>query len=229
MHVLLIPFGSHGDVHPFLGLGEALRARGHRVTFIISAYFEPLIRGLGFAVESLGDPGMFDRTMRDPDLWHPRKGFGSIIRLTTEHIEHAFPRIEALHEPGETVAVGGTLSFVVRLAQEKLGIPAATVHLQPAVMHSDFETPVYGGFEAPLRWPRWLRASFFRAVYRYMVEPQVAPSLNARRLAMGLGPVRDVMMRWMHSPSLVLGFFPTGSGRSSLTGRRPRSGRLPAL
>ena len=48
MRVLLVPFGSHGDVHPFIGLGQALRARGHRVTYLINEYFGPLIRGLGF-------------------------------------------------------------------------------------------------------------------------------------------------------------------------------------
>ena len=36
MRVLLIPVGSHGDVHPFVGLGHALRARGHQVTFLIN-------------------------------------------------------------------------------------------------------------------------------------------------------------------------------------------------
>ena len=55
MHVLLIPFGSAGDVHPFLGIALALRARGHRVTFLLNEYFGPLARSLGFESVPLGD------------------------------------------------------------------------------------------------------------------------------------------------------------------------------
>ena len=212
MHVLLVPFGSHGDVHPFLGLGLALRERGHRVTFLINEYFGPLVRGLGFAVEPLGEASIFEETMNDPDVWHPRKGFGAVIRLTFEHARLAFPRIEALNTPGETVIVGGTLALVTRLAHEKLGIPAASVHLQPAVMHSDHDSPVYGGFTMPRRWPRWLRRAFFQVVFDRVVEPEVAPALNALRREMGLEPVRDVMRRWLHAPELVLGFFPAWFG-----------------
>jgi rhamnosyltransferase subunit B len=54
LHALLVPFGSHGDVHPFLALGRALRARGHRVTLLINGYFGPLVRRLGFAAAPPG-------------------------------------------------------------------------------------------------------------------------------------------------------------------------------
>ena len=50
LHVLLPTIGSAGDVHPFIGLGLALRARGHRATILTNPYFEGLIehRGWGF-------------------------------------------------------------------------------------------------------------------------------------------------------------------------------------
>ncbi|MEE2612516.1 MAG: glycosyltransferase, partial [Acidobacteriota bacterium] len=38
MRVLLIPVGSAGDVHPYVGLALALRGRGHDVTLATSAY-----------------------------------------------------------------------------------------------------------------------------------------------------------------------------------------------
>ena len=47
MKVLLVPIGSAGDVHPFVGLGLALRRRGHDVTVITSGYFEALLRRVG--------------------------------------------------------------------------------------------------------------------------------------------------------------------------------------
>jgi UDP:flavonoid glycosyltransferase YjiC (YdhE family) len=212
MHVLLVPFGSHGDVHPFVGLGHALRARGHRVTFVVNDYFGPLVRGLGFAMEPVGEARLFTEVLRDPDLWHPRRSFGVVARNVVDHARLAYPIIERLIVPGETLAVGGSLAFAVRLAQERLGLPAATVHLQPGSLHSNFETPVYPGLEVPRWWPRWFKRAFFNQVFQRMVDPHLAPALNAYRAELGLPPVRDVFRTWMSSPELVLGLFPAWFG-----------------
>ena len=91
MHVLLVPFGSHGDVHPFLGLGLKLRSSGRRVTFLINEYFGPLVRGLGFETETLGEAELFEQAMRDPDLWHPRKAFPKVLRAVHQHVALALP------------------------------------------------------------------------------------------------------------------------------------------
>jgi hypothetical protein len=39
MHFLLSCFGSAGNVHPFMAIGQALQQRGHRVEVLTSAYF----------------------------------------------------------------------------------------------------------------------------------------------------------------------------------------------
>ena len=100
--------------------------------------------------------------MRDPDLRDPKRGFAVVARAVVEHVRLAFPRIEELYAPGETVAVGGTLAFAVRLAKEKLGLPAATVHLQPSIMYSNYETPAYPGFETPRWWPTLVPAALLQ-------------------------------------------------------------------
>lgn len=208
MHVLLVPFGSHGDVHPLIGLGHALRARGHRVTFLVAPYFDDLIRSLGFEIVRLGEPGRFEDVMRDPDLWHPQRGFQAVARVVAEHAELIYPEIAARYVPGETVAVGGTMALGVRVAQEKLGIPAATVHLQPASIHTNYETPIYQGKEFPRWLPIWAKRAIFAIAYARLIDPHIEPGLNALRGRLGLPPARHVMRRWMHSPERVLCFFP---------------------
>jgi UDP:flavonoid glycosyltransferase YjiC (YdhE family) len=212
MRVLLVPFGSHGDVHPFVGLGQALRARGHRVTFLINEYFGPLVRGLGFEMDPLGEADLFAATMHDPDIWHPRRAFAVVARETLRYTRMAYPRIQELHVPGETVAVGATLAFGVGLAHEVLGIPTVTVHLQPAIFHSNHATPEYPGMGAVSRAPRWFKRAFFDVIYGQVVEPQIAPGLNAYRAELGLPPVRQVMRHWIYGPQLVLGLFPDWFG-----------------
>ncbi len=207
MHALIVPFGSHGDVHPLLGLGTALRARGHRVTFIVSEYFGPLVRGLGFAMVPLGEDARLRDVLNDPDLWHPRRSLKVVAKVAVEGAGLVFDHIRTLHEPGETVLVGGSLAFGVRLAQEALGIPAASVHLQPAFLHSDVEPPRYGGLDTT-GWSPWLKRWVFRAVFAGVVDPQFVPGLNALRARIGLPRLRGVYRVWAHSPQLVLGFFP---------------------
>ncbi|HEX8202711.1 MAG TPA: glycosyltransferase [Isosphaeraceae bacterium] len=212
MHVLLVPFGSYGDVHPFLGLAQALRARGHRVTFLLNEFFGPLVRRLGFEQVPIGAAALFEEAMRHPDLWHPRRAFGVVAGAALEHARLAVPMIAERFTPGQTVAVGGSLAFSVRLAQETLGIPAATVHLQPGILHSNHETPAYPGFETPGWWPRWLKRAFFDQIFARAVDPHVVPGLNALRAELGLPPVRDAMRTWLHAPRRVLGFFPRWFG-----------------
>ncbi|NJK32902.1 MAG: glycosyltransferase family 1 protein, partial [Deltaproteobacteria bacterium] len=47
MHVLISTFGTHGDVQPFLALGQGLRAAGHTIAVCTSASYRPHIEALG--------------------------------------------------------------------------------------------------------------------------------------------------------------------------------------
>ena len=43
MRIIMTALGSYGDVHPIIGLGTALRARGHEVFVISNPYFQTII------------------------------------------------------------------------------------------------------------------------------------------------------------------------------------------
>jgi rhamnosyltransferase subunit B len=47
MKVLLLPFGSYGDVHPFFGLGLELKRHGHDIVMITNAHFRKLAGASG--------------------------------------------------------------------------------------------------------------------------------------------------------------------------------------
>ncbi|MDX2039133.1 MAG: glycosyltransferase [Isosphaeraceae bacterium] len=212
MRVLIAPFGSHGDVHPLLGLGTALRERGHEVIYLIAAEFGPTIERLGFPVVPLGDGKLFREIIDHPDLWHPRKAFPLVAKGVAIATRKTYEEIAARVIPGETVAVGGTLALGVRVAGEKLGIPTATVHLQPSILHSNVGTPVYPGLKMPRWCPVWLRRAFFETLYSRVLDPHVAPDLNGLRAELSLPPARRIMMSWIHESPLVIGFFPEWYG-----------------
>src|SRR5207245_1102827 len=82
MRVLLAPLGSHGDVHPFLGLGLALRARGHDVHVITSEAFRGLIERHGFPFAPVGTEADFEAMIHHPDMWHPGRSIRALLGQT---------------------------------------------------------------------------------------------------------------------------------------------------
>ena len=90
LHFLLIAIGSHGDVHPFVGLGIALHRRGHRVTIAANEHFQSLIERAGFEFVAIGTDAEFSEAKSNPDLWHWHRAAGTIMRMIAPLIRRAF-------------------------------------------------------------------------------------------------------------------------------------------
>ena len=71
-NILLMPVGSHGDVHPFVALGQALQASGHAVTLITSAYFEQLANRARLPFVGIGTVAIFKLVLIIPTCGIPR-------------------------------------------------------------------------------------------------------------------------------------------------------------
>jgi UDP:flavonoid glycosyltransferase YjiC (YdhE family) len=78
--IALFPLGSAGDVHPFIGLGQALKDRGHDVAIMVNGYFRDLVQQVGLEYLELGTAEEFHSVVGDPDLWRPIRSFGSVFR-----------------------------------------------------------------------------------------------------------------------------------------------------
>jgi UDP:flavonoid glycosyltransferase YjiC (YdhE family) len=207
--VLLIPLGSHGDVHPFVGLGLTLRSRGHDVILITLGYFEKLVRSAGLDFVPLPMAEDFEEGLKDPDLWNPRRGFELVVRKSVvPYLRPVYELIAERYVPGETVVVPGTLAFGTRVAQDKLGVPTASAHLQPGVIRSEYQAPVLPGLFMPDWLPRFAKRWQYRLANALVVERILTRDLNAFRAEVGLPPVHDLMGGWWHSPQRVLGLFP---------------------
>ncbi|MDB5310547.1 MAG: RhlB, TDP-rhamnosyltransferase 1 [Gemmataceae bacterium] len=217
MRVLLAPLGSHGDVHPFLGLGLALRARGHEVHFITSAAFRGLVERNGFPFAPVGTEEDYDALTRDPDLWHPSRSLRAILGRSerlVRFMRDGYKHIAEQYRPGETVLVAGALAFWARVANEKPGIPLATVHLQPGVIPSSADPPEFASLRMRAWWPRWFRSFLFWFGDHCVLDPLIRTVVNDFRRGLGLSPVRRVFGKWVHSPQLMIGLFPQWYGNA---------------
>lgn len=206
MHVLLCAIGTAGDVHPLLGVGLALRARGHGATVVTNPFFEATVRGLGLDFLPLGDRAAFVSAMADPDLWHPTRSFRVIARrMLLPHIAPLYALI-ARHDPATTVVFASGVCFGARIAQERLGTRLVTHHLAPSLLWSRVVPPVLAGPTAA-RLPLAFQAALHRLAVA-IVDRTLGPATNAFRRRLGLPPARDLFFAWPNSPARVLGLFP---------------------
>jgi UDP:flavonoid glycosyltransferase YjiC (YdhE family) len=208
MHVLLVPIGSAGDVHPLIGLGAALPARGHAVTAVVSEQFEPLARQIGFETVRFGTTAEFESLSGDPDIWNPRKGVELIARMVVDRTPELCRIVRDRARARETVIVAGALAFGARIAQEIDGVPLVTVQLQPVCFRSEFESPILLPWLGDLAdWPRPLKRLLFRLA-NVAMDRIVGPSLNRFRGSLGLAPASQFYDVWWNSPEAIVGFFP---------------------
>src|SRR5207253_8193503 len=161
--------------------------------------------GLGFC--PLVTAAEADRMLADPDLWHPLRSGPMMARWGRPMIPRQYdPLARPARDPG-SVIVANPGVLAARLVQEKLGVPTASLPLQPGLLPSSTAPPeMPGGLTIPFWLPHPLRRLYWLAVDA-AAYALVAPSLNRVRARPGLSPVRRVF-RWWLSPDLVLGLFP---------------------
>ncbi|MES2506100.1 MAG: nucleotide disphospho-sugar-binding domain-containing protein [Verrucomicrobiota bacterium] len=209
MHAVLLPFGSAGDVFPFLWLGRQLKAQGHEVTLIVACVFEDIVRQAGLQVIPMGSQEQFDRFIADPRVWQLYHGTKLGFEFAGENTEPVLEAIESLIQAGKPpdLLMAPCTVFGARLAREKHGIPLVSVHVQPTVMISAYEPPVlFPGMQhlrkLPLRVRQWL-VKLPNPADRF-----AAPAVEAACARQGVTPPKSLWWEWADSPDGVLGLFP---------------------
>ncbi len=203
MHYVLSTFGSAGDVFPILGLSLELQRRGHRVTFATNEHYAGLAREYGVPFVPLGTEERFQQVIRNPDLWNPQRGPKLVRSLFYPALHEQYALYAAAQAEGDAVGITTCFGYGALFAQEKLKMPVLTVHLQPAVLWSDYAPPELSGVFGPL----WLKRLLFRIGVRWVLDPAMCPQLNVLRKELGLPPLRNIVKVW-NSPSGVICLFP---------------------
>jgi rhamnosyltransferase subunit B len=211
LKISLLPFGSAGDVLPFLWLARHLRARGHDVTLITASLFRQAVEKAAIPFVPIGRDEDFELLMRDPRLWK----MGSGTRAVFEYAGHAatlyFATLASHHQrTGQPdLLLAPVTAFGARLARETFAIPLVTVHLQPAVLLSAYDTPVV--FPALHRVLRLLPPSVKRFLFDHGPNPLdffAGRALRQLCHAHGIRPPKSFFREWWDSPDGSLLLFP---------------------
>ena len=234
MRIVLIAFGSRGDVQPHLALGAGLRRAGHNVRVVTHSLFEPLARqlDLDFAPVSIDPRGIVEGEQGQDWLGSGTNAVQFLHRFT----RIAGPLIaRTMRECWQASQEADLLIFsplgigTVSSIAEKLHIPYWLGAGQPLTPTRAFAIP----FFPPA--PGWLpfgRALYHRATYllsgRLFWQLLHTPINHARREVLNLPPLpanwltaqmrRQLLpMLYYYSPN-VLPAPPDWNERSHVTG-----------
>ncbi len=204
---VFVPMGSHGDVHPVVGLAVAMKARGHKVMVCANGYFRSLIEQNQLDYIELGTAQEYLDSTAHPDLWDARKGAPVVIAAMMLMLRPAYEVLLQRWQTEKFTLVASPLCLSARLLQEAHGVPLISTHLQPLVFRTVHEVP-----GLPMSIPAWAPGWWISLIYwladKFLIDPLICPSLNAFRHELGLAPVQRVMDSWWNSPQRVLGLWP---------------------
>lgn len=195
--MVLATVGSHGDVHPFIAIGRALKRRGAEVVLSTNPYFEPEVRAAGLEFHAIAERVDVARFIREnPWMHNPwvagKRLFADVV---LPQVPDSHARLAALLRDFRPTSAGlHALCVGASAVCEQAGTPWTSVTLSPVVWMSRHEPcvtipigPVIGsGIHPPLWWWRFLRWGG-KGLMRRLLHP----ALSADRRARGLTPVRD--------------------------------------
>ncbi|WP_036169089.1 glycosyltransferase [Massilia sp. 9096] len=211
IHYVVVTMGSAGDLFPFMAMALALRARAHRVSFLAPEQHGAYVVEAG--LDSTGLP-VDEEVLRDPDLWHPTRGFGVVWRATRPAMAHLLPFIDALPADEDCVLLVHPLALpeaaLCRARHPRLSVAAA--YLAPSNLPSVHDPLMIG----PWRVPRWVplgaRRQLLRWGVRRFVDPVALDEVNAARAARGLAPLASMLPDMLNLADLSIALFPSWFG-----------------
>ncbi|CAE6890656.1 Glycosyltransferase GtfC [Paraburkholderia domus] len=205
--VIITAIGSAGDVHPLLGIGAALAARGHEIVFCTHPPFAEAVTRQGFAFVPIGTAAEYEAAMANPALWHPRTSFRTLWAVIAPTLRPHFDTLAALVD-NDTVLVGTLWAFSARLMQELYRVPFVSVQVSPSTLLSAHAPPTHPRLTIPRGLPLAIKAPLLRLIERQALDKVCGPALNALRAELALAPARRIFGQWLHSTEGVLCLFP---------------------
>jgi rhamnosyltransferase subunit B len=211
IHFVVVTMGSAGDLFPFMAMALALRARGHRVSFLAPEQHGAYVVAAG--LNSTGLP-VDEAVLRDPDLWHPTRGFGVVWRATRPAMARLLPFVDALAHDEDCVLLVHPLALpeaaLCRARRPHLQVAAA--YLAPSNLPSVHDPLMIGPWHVP-RWvPLGARRQLLRWGVRRFVDPVALNEVNAARRARGLAPLASMLPDMLELADLSVALFPSWFG-----------------
>jgi UDP:flavonoid glycosyltransferase YjiC (YdhE family) len=225
MRALLTSIAVAGDVNPFIALGQALRARGHRATVLVNPLYQAQVFAAGLGFAPLGTAAESNRLRNAAFMRRPRTGLRHLWR------QGVMPGVPLLLEALETlirsdppdIVIYHPASVGVPWVCQRHRIPHSVLTLAPQAW-TMYNTGRVHAEASPCESPRerWHRGLLRLA--RPLCRGLVDRGLNRIRAQYGFPPARDIYVRQYLDSDLNLGLW-SPLFRGSLS-HDPRNGRI---
>lgn len=208
--VLLLTFGTGGDLQPFLVMAAALQARGHRTLLVAPRFHEATVQATGLAYAAFGTHEQAQQVLDDPALWDERKGFGVVWRglLPSLNEIHALLVAHAQAGPCSVLCHPFLVPVVAMARAQQPSLRIVCAYLAPSTLRTVHHPLAVGSLNVPAWVPLAWRRALWRAIDRYSIDPDLLPGLNAARAAQGLPPVASFLPHMEAAPDASVGLFP---------------------
>jgi rhamnosyltransferase subunit B len=205
--VIFLAAGSDGDIHPHLGLGRELIARGHKVLFLTSFDYIDMARECGFDTLSVigpDDKWQFDHADNLSTTAKMKSRCRFFSRKIAEICELA---ADVLDE--RSIIVCPPFGYAVaKLLYLRYGVPYVSTVLSPASLCSLINPPAFKSGEWFSRLPYSARKLLFSGAEKFVIDPVFRMVLRDVIRAFDLPRPHRVMREWCYSPQRILGLFP---------------------
>src|SRR5262245_47722282 len=208
--IVLTTWGSYGDINPYLGLALALKARGHEPVLATAAYYRPVAEREGVAFRPVRpdiDPGNTEIIAR---VMHPKRGPEVILReVMLPSVEDSYEDLQAAVQ-GADLLISHPITFAAPVLADKTGIPWISSVLAPISFFSTHDFPVLPAALFLKRLEQlgpWVAPLLYKVARRSTRDwPTPVYRLRAK---LGLPRGENPIYEGQHSPTLVLGLFPS--------------------
>lgn len=213
--IVLAPFGSLGDLHPFLAIGIELRERGHEIIVCTSEAYREKIDALEFEFQPLRpDIDPEDRELARA-IMDTRNGTEWLIKnLLMPNLRPMYEDLIRATKDADLL-IPGEIVYPAMSVQEKLKIKLITSSLAPLSMFSPYDESVFPNAQ----WLSHLNflGRHFRSILYFVMQNAVNSWLRPYRKfrrEIGLDPNHDPIVKGKFSRTLHLAMFSKFLGRS---------------
>jgi rhamnosyltransferase subunit B len=212
--IVFAPYGSLGDLHPFLALALELRERGHEIRICTLEGYREKIEMLGFDFSSLRPELDPENRELAREMMETRGGSEKIVReLMLGNIRPMYEDLSAATETAD-VLVAGEIVFAAHPVAEKRNLKLVTTTLAPLSMFSTYDSNVYPN-AIFLKHLNFLGRPFHRLVFAAMKRVIDGWLENYRefRTEIGLDAGHDPVVEDKFSDLLHLAMFSEAFGK----------------
>lgn len=208
MKFVINSFGSFGDLNPYIGLGQALRERGHDVVLALPRFYHSFIKDAGLKAHAVRpdiEPENRELVRRVMD---PFKGAEFLVRdLMMPLVEQSYEDLNEIVDDDD-VLLSHPLTYAAPVLAEHRSLRWAASVLAPLGFFSRADPPLMAVHPLVEAMQRRLPGLYQRTIPLARVATRSwGKPVHALRAKLGLPPGPDPVHAGQFSPYLVLAMF----------------------